>query len=70
MATIAVYADWDGLPTPLRLGVPRAQRGAGQPEDRTAWRRRLGSRGRAAMIAITPRNVRGDPCDHGLQPGK
>ena len=30
MATIAVYADWDGLPTPLRLGVLRAQRGAGR----------------------------------------
>ena len=30
MVTIAVYADWDGLPTPLRLGVLRAQRGAGR----------------------------------------
>ena len=30
MATIAGYADWDGLPTPLRLGVLRAQRGAGR----------------------------------------
>ncbi|MHB8255109.1 MAG: type II toxin-antitoxin system HipA family toxin [Acidiferrobacter sp.] len=28
MAIIAVYADWDGLPTPLRLGVLHAQRGA------------------------------------------
>ena len=30
MATIAVYVDWDGLLTPLRLGVLRAQRGAGR----------------------------------------
>ena len=30
MATIAVYADWDGLPAPLRLGVLHAQRGAGR----------------------------------------
>lgn len=30
MASIAVYADWDGLTTPLRLGVLRAQRGAGR----------------------------------------
>ncbi len=28
--TIAVYADWDGLPAPLRLGVLRARRGAGR----------------------------------------
>lgn len=27
---IAVYADWDGLPAPLRLGVLHAQRGAGR----------------------------------------
>lgn len=30
MPTIAVYADWDGLPAPLRLGVLHAQRGAGR----------------------------------------
>ncbi|MDE2401603.1 MAG: HipA domain-containing protein [Burkholderiales bacterium] len=30
MATIAVYADWDGLTAPLRLGVLHAQRGAGR----------------------------------------
>jgi serine/threonine-protein kinase HipA len=30
MAVIAVYADWDRLPTPLRLGVLHAQRGAGR----------------------------------------
>ncbi len=31
MATrIAIYADWDGLPAPLRLGVLHAQRGAGR----------------------------------------
>lgn len=30
MAAIAVYADWDGLPAPLRLGVLHAQRGAGR----------------------------------------
>lgn len=29
MATIAVYAEWDGLPAPLRLGVLYTQRGAG-----------------------------------------
>lgn len=29
MAAIAVYADWDGLPAPLRLGVLYSQRGAG-----------------------------------------
>jgi serine/threonine-protein kinase HipA len=28
--TIAVYADWDGLPAPLRLGFLRARRGAGR----------------------------------------
>ncbi|MDL2339397.1 MAG: HipA domain-containing protein [Pseudomonadota bacterium] len=28
--TIAVYADWDGLSAPLRLGVLRARRGAGR----------------------------------------
>ena len=28
--TIAVYADWDGLTAPLRLGVLRARRGAGR----------------------------------------
>ncbi len=28
--TIAVYADWDGLPEPLRLGVLHARRGAGR----------------------------------------
>lgn len=27
---IAVYADWEGLPAPLRLGVVHAQRGGGQ----------------------------------------
>ena len=27
---IAVYADWEGLPAPLRLGVLRAQRNAGR----------------------------------------
>ncbi len=27
--TIAVYADWDGLPEPLRLGLLHARRGAG-----------------------------------------
>ena len=30
MAIIAIYADWDGLPAPLRLGVLHAQRGAGR----------------------------------------
>ncbi len=31
MATrIAIYADWNGLPAPLRLGVLHAQRGAGR----------------------------------------
>lgn len=30
MALIAVYADWDGLPMPLRLGMLHAQRGAGR----------------------------------------
>lgn len=30
MAAIAVYADWDGLPEPLRLGVLHAQRSAGR----------------------------------------
>ena len=30
MARIAVYADWEGLQTPLRLGVLHAQRGAGR----------------------------------------
>lgn len=30
MATIAVYADWDGLTAPLRLGVLHARRGAGR----------------------------------------
>ena len=30
MAIIAVYADWDGLPTPLPLGVLHAQRGTGR----------------------------------------
>lgn len=30
MTTIAVYADWDGLPVPLRLGMLHAQRGAGR----------------------------------------
>jgi serine/threonine-protein kinase HipA len=30
MAAIAVYADWDGLPMPLRLGVLQAQRGVGR----------------------------------------
>lgn len=30
MTTIAVYADWDGLPVPLRLGLLHAQRGAGR----------------------------------------
>ena len=30
MRTIAVYADWDGLSAPLRLGVLRARRGAGR----------------------------------------
>jgi serine/threonine-protein kinase HipA len=30
MATIAVYADWDGLPAPLRLGVLHAQRAVGR----------------------------------------
>ncbi|MBX3669620.1 MAG: HipA domain-containing protein [Rhodocyclaceae bacterium] len=29
MAAIAVYADWDGLEAPLRLGVLHARRGAG-----------------------------------------
>lgn len=29
MTSIAVYADWDGLSLPLRLGVLHAQRGAG-----------------------------------------
>lgn len=29
MAAIAVYAEWDGLPAPLRLGVLYTQRGAG-----------------------------------------
>ena len=28
--TIAVYADWHGLPAPLRLGLLRARRGAGR----------------------------------------
>jgi serine/threonine-protein kinase HipA len=28
--TIAVYADWDGLTVPLRLGVLRARRGSGR----------------------------------------
>lgn len=28
MTTIAVYADWDGLPAPTRLGMLHAQRGA------------------------------------------
>lgn len=28
--TIAVYADWDGLTAPLRLGGLRARRGAGR----------------------------------------
>jgi serine/threonine-protein kinase HipA len=28
--TITVYADWDGLPLPLRLGSLRARRGAGR----------------------------------------
>lgn len=30
MPAIAVYADWDGLPTPLRLGMLHAQRGGGR----------------------------------------
>ena len=30
MTIIAVYADWDGLPTPLRLGMLYVQRGAGR----------------------------------------
>ncbi len=30
MTAIAVYADWDGLPASLRLGVLHAQRGAGR----------------------------------------
>ena len=30
MAIIAVYADWDGLTTPLRLGLLHARRGAGR----------------------------------------
>jgi len=30
MPTIAVYADWDGLTAPLRLGVLNAQRGTGR----------------------------------------
>ena len=30
MAAIAVYADWDGLPAPLRLGILHTQRGAGR----------------------------------------
>jgi serine/threonine-protein kinase HipA len=29
-ANIAVYADWDGLPSPLRLGTLYARRGAGR----------------------------------------
>lgn len=29
MSTIAVYADWNGLPLPFRLGVLHVQRGAG-----------------------------------------
>ena len=28
--TIAVYADWDGLPVPLRLGLLHARGGAGR----------------------------------------
>lgn len=28
--TVAVYADWDGLPAPLRLGLLHARRGAGR----------------------------------------
>lgn len=28
--TIAVYADWDGLPQPLRLGLLHARAGAGR----------------------------------------
>jgi serine/threonine-protein kinase HipA len=30
MTTIAVYADWNGLASPLRLGMLHAQRGAGR----------------------------------------
>jgi serine/threonine-protein kinase HipA len=30
MRTISVYADWDGLSVPLRLGTLRARRGAGR----------------------------------------
>jgi serine/threonine-protein kinase HipA len=30
MSTIAVYADWDGLTVPFRLGVLNAQRGTGR----------------------------------------
>lgn len=30
MPRIAVYADWDGLPAPLRLGVLHARRGTGR----------------------------------------
>ena len=30
MARIAVYADWEGLPAPLRLGMLHVQRGAGR----------------------------------------
>ena len=54
MANITIYADWDGLPEPLRLGVLHAQRGAGREIVEFAF-------DAAALTHPTVRNLQLDP---------
>ncbi|BDT68574.1 hypothetical protein os1_27590 [Comamonadaceae bacterium OS-1] len=54
MAAIAVYADWDGLPAPLRLGVLHAQRAAGREIFEFAY-------DAAALAHPAVRNLQLDP---------
>ena len=54
MAAIAVYADWDGLPAPLGLGVLHAQRGAGREIFEFAY-------DAAALAHPAVRNLQLDP---------
>ncbi|MDZ4731874.1 MAG: hypothetical protein SH820_18250 [Xanthomonadales bacterium] len=55
MPTIAVYADWDGLPAPLRLGVLHAQRGAGREIFEFEFDAAALAHSMAATLQIDPR---------------
>ncbi len=53
--TIAVYADWDGLTAPLRLGVLRSRRGAGREVFEFEFDRRALDDRACANLQLDPR---------------